>query len=146
MVQIKFVKEIPIINGTYKKDTPNGEIGYQKWEVTKTYEVTMIYEVVTKTKEEAKELLERKEDPKEEIDDYGNTFRETIKSKYYFDLSGDEPVEWKKIEECIPRNDEDMDNDYKPFINYDDPEWSKDEYEWYKNEDGTNIEKEKNAK
>ena len=49
MVQIKFVKEIPIINGTYKKDTPNGEIGYQKWEVTKTYEVTMIYEVVTKT-------------------------------------------------------------------------------------------------
>ena len=146
MVQIKFVKEIPIINGTYKKDTPNKEIGYQKWEVTKTYEVTMIYEVVTKTKEEAKELLERKEDPKEEIDDYGNTFRETIKSKYCFDLSGDEPVEWKKIEECIPRNDEDMDNDYKPFINYDDPEWSKDEYEWYKNEDGTNIEKEKNAK
>ena len=139
MVQIKFVKEIPIINGTYKKDTPNGEIGYQKWEVTKTYDVTMIYEVVTKTKEEAKELLERKEDPKEEIDDYGNTFRETIKSKYYFDLSGDEPVEWKKIEECIPRNDEDMDNNYKPFINYDDPEWSKDEYEWYKNEDGTNI-------
>ena len=31
MVQIKFVKEIPIINGTYKKDTPNREIGYQKW-------------------------------------------------------------------------------------------------------------------
>ena len=91
-------------------------------------------------------MLERKEDPKEEIDEYGNTFRETIKSKYSFDLSGDEPVEWKKIEECIPRNDEDMDNDYKPFINYDDPEWSKDEYEWYKNEDGTNIEKEKNAK
>ena len=146
MVQIKFVKEIPIINGTYKKDTPNKEIGYQKWEVTKTYEVTMIYEVVTKTKEEAKELLERKEDPKEEIDDYGNTFRETIKSKYYFDLSGDEPVEWKKIEECIPRSDEDMDNDNKPFINYDDPEWSKDDSEWYKNEDGTNIEKEKNAK
>ena len=39
MVQIKFVKEIPIINGTYKKDTPNGEIGYQKWRVRKTYEV-----------------------------------------------------------------------------------------------------------
>ena len=41
MVQIKFVKEIPIINGTYKKDTPNGEIGYQKWQVRKTYEVEM---------------------------------------------------------------------------------------------------------
>ena len=145
MVQIKFVKEIPIINGTYKKDTPNGEIGYQKWEVTKTYEVTMIYEVVTKTKKEAEELLERKEDPKEEIDDYGNTFRETIKSKYCFDLSGDEPVEWKKIEECIHREDTDFDTD-KIFLNYEDPDWSKNDFEWYKNEDGTNIEKEKNAK
>ena len=38
MTQSKFVKEIPIINGTYKKDTPNGEIGYQKWQVRKTYE------------------------------------------------------------------------------------------------------------
>jgi len=37
MVQIKFVKETPIINGTYKKDTPHREIGYQKWQVKKTY-------------------------------------------------------------------------------------------------------------
>ena len=41
MTQIKFVKEIPIINGTYKKDTPDKEIGYQKWCVRKTYEVDM---------------------------------------------------------------------------------------------------------
>jgi len=40
-MQIKFVKEIPIINGTYKKDTPNKDIGYQKWQVRKTYEVDM---------------------------------------------------------------------------------------------------------
>ena len=46
MVQIKFVKEIPIINGTYKKDKPNGEIGYQKWQVRKTYEVEMEYETL----------------------------------------------------------------------------------------------------
>ena len=143
MVQIKFVKEIPIINGTYKKDTPNGEIGYQKWEVRKTYEVDMIYEIVAKTKEEAEELFERKEDPKEEIDEYGRTFRETIKSKYYFDLSGDEPVEWKKIEECIPGEDTDYDTD-KIFLNYEDPDWSKDDFEWYKNEDGTDIKKEVN--
>jgi len=145
------IEEVPIVwgkddgvhyvTGTYKKDKPNEDIGYQKWEVTKTYEVTMIYEVVAKTKEEAEELFDRKEDPKEEIDEYGPTFRETITSKYYFDLSGDEPVEWKKIEECIPRNDEDMDNDYKPFLNYEDPEWSKDDFEWYKKEDGANISK-----
>ena len=145
MVQIKFVKEIPIINGTYKKDTPNKEIGYQKWQVRKTYEVEMEYEIVTKTKKEAEELLNNKECIKvENVDDYGDTFRETITGRHVNDMSGDEPVEWKKIEECLPRNDEDIDTD-KRFLNYEDPEWSKEDFEWVKNEDGTNIEKEKNA-
>ena len=142
MVQIKFVKEIPIINGTYKKDTPDGEIGFQKWQVRKTYEVEMEYEIVAKTKKEAEDLLERKECVKvEDVDDYGDTFRETINGKHVNDMSGDEPVSWTKIEECIPRNDEDMDNDNKPFLNYEDPDWSKDDFEWYKKEDGTNISK-----
>ena len=140
MVQIKFVKEIPVINGTYKKDTPNSEIGFQKWNVRKTYEVEMVYEIVAKTRKEAEDLLDRKEDPKEEIDEYGDTFRETIKSRYYFDLSGDEPTTWKKIEECLPRDDEDIDTG-KRFLNYEDPDWSKDDLEWVKNEDGTNISK-----
>ena len=144
------IEEVPIVwgkddgvhyvTGTYKKDKPNEDIGYQKWEVTKTYEVTMIYEVVAKTKEEAEELFDRKEDPKEEIDEYGHTFRETIKSKYYFDLSGDEPVEWKKIEECLPSEDTD-DGTNQTYKNYEDSDWSKDEYEWLKNENGTNISK-----
>ena len=145
MTQIKFVKEIPIINGTYKKDTPDKEIGYQKWRVRKTYEVEIEYEIVTKTKKEAEELLEKKECVKvEDIDDYGDTFRETITGKHVNDMSGDEPVEWKKIEECLPRDDIDIDTD-KRFLNYEDPDWSKEDFEWVKNEDGTNIEKEKNA-
>ena len=142
MTQIKFVKEIPIINGTYKKDTPDKEIGYQKWQVRKTYEVEMEYEIVAKTKEEAEELLEKKECVKvEDIDDYGDTFRETITGKHVNDMSGDEPVEWKKIEECLPRDDIDIDTD-KRFLNYEDPDWISDDYEWVKNEDGTNITKE----
>ena len=141
MVQVKFVKSPPILNGTYKKDTPSKDIGYQKWEVRKTYEVDMLYEITAKTKEEAEELLERKEDPKEEIDDYGDTFRETIKSRYYFYLSGDEPTTWTKIEEWVPSDDTDSDNNFKPFINYDDPNWTTHEFEWLKNEDGTNMEK-----
>ena len=141
-MQIKFVKEIPIINGTYKKDTPNKDIGYQKWQVRKTYEVDMVYEIVTKTKEEAEELLEKEECIKvEDVDGYGKTFRETITGRHVNDLDGDEPVTYKKIEECIPRDDEDIDTE-KRFLNYDDPEWSKDDFEWYKNEDGTNIKKE----
>jgi len=142
MTQIKFVKEIPIINGTYKKDTPHGEIGYQKWLVRKTYEVEMEYEIVTKTKAEAKDLLERKECVKvEEVDDYGETYRETIRGSHVNDMSGDELVVWKKIEECLPRDDEDIDTG-KRFLNYEDPDWVSDDYEWVKNEDGTNIKKE----
>ena len=139
MTQIKFVKEIPIINGTYKKDTPDKEIGYQKWRVRKTYEVEMLYEIVAKTKKEADELLEKNECVKvEEVDEYGETFRETIKGGHVNDMSGDEPVEWKKVEECIPREDTDIDTD-KRFLNYEDPDWSGDDFEWVKNEDGTNI-------
>ena len=142
MTQIKFVKEIPIINGTYKKDTPDKEIGYQKWRVRKTYEVEMLYEIVAKTKKEADELLEKNECVKvEEVDEYGETYRETIRGSHVNDMSGDEPVSWKKIEECLPRDDEDIDTG-KRFLNYEDPDWVSDDYEWVKNEDGTNITKE----
>ena len=142
MTQVKFVQYPPIINGTYKKDTPNGEIGYQKWEVRKTYEVEMTYEIVAKTKKEAEDLLERKEIVKvEDVDDWGENIRETITGKHSNDMEGDEPTTWKKIEECIPREDTDIDTD-KVFLNYEDPDWSKDDWEWYKNEDGTDIKKE----
>ena len=132
----------PIINGTYMKDKPSEDIGYQKWEVIKTYEVEMTYEIVAKTKEDAEHLLEKEECIKlEEVDGYGKTFRETIKGQHSNDMQGDEPTTWKKIEECIPSEDTDSDNDYKPFLNYDDGDWQKDDYQWLKNEDGTNIEK-----
>ena len=149
MVQIKFVKEIPVINGTYKKDTPHGDIGYQKWLVKKTYEVDMEYEITAKTRKEAEELIERKECVKvDRVDDYGDGkgWRETITGKHVNDMSGDEPVEWKKIEECIPSDDEDIDTG-KRFLNYEDPDWSKEDFEWIKNEDGTSInEAEKDVK
>ena len=130
----------PIINGTYKKDTPNEDIGYQKWEVRKTYEVEMTYEIVAKTKEDAENLLEKEECIKlEEVDGYGKTFRETITGKHANDMSGDEPTTWKKVEECIPSDDTDSDNDFAHFINYEDSTWSKDDYEWLKKEDGEDI-------
>jgi hypothetical protein len=133
----------PIINGTYKKDNPNKEIGYQKWRVRKTHEVIMEYTITAKTKKEADELLEQKECIKvEDVDDYGDTIRETIKGRNISDFSGDEPVEWKKIEECVPREDTDIDTNER-FLNYDDPDWISDDYEWLKNEDGTDIKDEK---
>ena len=130
----------PIINGTYKKDMPNEDIGYQKWEVKKTYEVDVTYEIVAKTKEDAENLLEKEECVKlEEVDGYGKTFRETIKGQHSNDMSGEEATTWKKIEECIPSEDTDSYNDFAHFINYDEPTWSKDDYEWLKKEDGTDI-------
>ena len=157
MVKVKFIEkeEVPIVwgkddgvhyvTGTYKKDRPNEEIGYQKWEVRKIYEVEMTYEIVAKTKEEGEDLLERKEIVKvEDVDDYGKTFRETITGKHSNDMEGDEPTTWKKVEECVPCEDTDYDTDRK-FKNYEDSDWSKDEYEWYKNEDGTDIKKEANG-
>jgi len=133
-------KMTPIINGTYKKDNPDEEIGYQKWRVRKTHEVIMEYTIVAKTKKEADDILEKKECIKvEDVDDYGDTFRETIKGRNISDFSGDEPVEWKKVEECIPSEDTDSDNDFKPYINYEDATWSTDDWEWLKNEDGTDI-------
>ena len=128
-----------IINGTYKKDKPNEDIGYQKWEVGKTYEVDMVYEIVAKTKEDAENLLEKKECIKvEDVDDYGKTINETIKGRHANDLEGDEPTTWKKIEECVPMEDTDMDTDER-YLNYEDPDWTKDDIEWRKNEDGTDI-------
>ena len=132
--------ETTIVNGTYKKDTPNEEIGYQKWEVRNTYEVEMVYEIVAKTKEDADNLLEKEECIKlEEVDGYGKTINETITGKHSNDMSGDEPTTWKKIEECIPSDDTDSENDFAHFINYEDATWSKDDYEWLKKEDGTDI-------
>jgi hypothetical protein len=154
MVKVKFIEkeEVPIvwgkddgvhyITGTYKKDKPNKDIGYQKWQVRKTYEVEMEYEIVAKTKEEAEDLLEKEECIKlEDVDGYGKTCMETITGKHSNDMSGDEPTTWKKIEEYVPSEDTDYDTDRK-FINYEDATWSKDDFEWYKNEDGTNIKKE----
>ena len=128
-----------IINGTYKKDTPNEEIGYQKWKVKKTYIVDMEYEIVAKTREKADELLDKEECIKiKDVDAYGKIFRETIIGRHVNDMQGDEPTTWKKIEECIPREDTDIDTNEK-YINYDDPHWSSDDWDWLKNEDGTNI-------
>ena len=131
----------PIINGTYKKDNPDLEIGYQKWEVKKVYEVEMTYEIVAKTKEEAEDLLEKEEQIKlEEVDAYGRTFRETIKGQHSNDMQGDEPTTWKKIEECVPSEDSDIETN-ESFLNYEDPSWTTQEIEWNKNEDGTDIKK-----
>ena len=144
MTQVKFVKFPPIIDGTYMKDTPNSQVGFQKFEVVKTYTVRIRYEVVHKTKDKADQLVEKEHECK--VDDYlhtcGEPYPSEIEQKTY-DVETEDGGTLRKIEECIPRDDTDIDTD-KRFLNYDDPEWSKDDFEWFKNEDGTDIKKEVN--
>ena len=142
MVKVKFVQYPPIINGTYMKDTPNSQVGFQKFEVEKTYTVRIRYEVVHKTKDKAEQLVDENHECK--IDDYLHECGEPYPSELQLkdvDIEVEDEGKLRKIEECIPRDDIDYDTD-KRFLNYDDPEWSKDDFEWYKNEDGTDIKKE----
>ena len=145
MTQVKFVKFPPIIDGTYMKDTPNSQVGFQKFEIEKIYTVRIRYEVVHKTKDEADQLVEKEHECK--VDDYlhacGEPYPSEIQQKTY-DVETEDEGKLRKIEECIPRDDTDIDTD-KRFLNYDDPEWSKDDFEWFKNEDGTDIKKEANG-
>ena len=145
MTQVKFVKFPPIIDGTYMKDTPNSQVGFQKFEIEKTYTVRIRYEVVHKTKDEADQLVEKEHECK--VDDYlhacGEPYPSEIQQKTY-DVETEDEGKLRKIEECIPRDDTDIDTD-KRFLNYDDPEWSRDDFEWYKNEDGTDLKKEANG-
>ena len=140
MAQIKFVQYPPIIDGTYKKDSPNSQIGFQKFEIEKTYLVNIKYEVVHKTEDEAEQLVESKHECK--IDDYLNEMGDVLHSEIEIkdvDVETEDEGKLKKIEECIPSDDTDSDNDFTHFKNYEDPTWSEDDYEWLKKEDGTDI-------
>ena len=142
MVKIKFVQYPPVINGTYMKDTPNLQIGFQKFEIEKTYTVKIRYEVVHKTEDKAEQLVEEKHECK--IDNYLHECGEPYPSELQLkdvDIEAEDEGKLRKIEECIPMDDIDYDTD-KRFLNYDDPEWSKDDFEWYKNKDGTDVKKE----
>ena len=136
-------EEIKIIDGTYKKDTPHQDIGKQKFQVKKFYNVEVDYEVVANSKEEAEDAVQ----------EHGGIEKIEWKDGYY----GDEPVEMKyydhnwdqqaeidyekygreprvqKIEECVPYEDWDSDTDVH-YENYEDPEWTTDSYRWKKEE------------
>ena len=143
-------EEIKIIDGTYKKDTPHQDIGKQKFQVKKFYNVEVDYEVVANSKEEAEDAVQ----------EHGGIEKIEWQDGYY----GDEPVEMKyydhnwdqqaeidyekygreprvqKIEECVPYEDWDSDTDVH-YENYEDPEWTTDSYRWKKEELETSDEK-----
>ena len=143
-------EEIKIIDGTYKKDNPHKDIGKQKFTVKKFYNVEVDYEVVANSKSEAEDAVQ----------DHGGIEKIEWQDGYY----GDEPVEMKyydhnwdqqaeidyekygredrvrKIEECVPYEESDIDTN-EDYLNYEDPEWTKDSFRWLKEELETSEEK-----
>ena len=142
-------EEIKIIDGTYKKDDPHKDIGKQKFRVKKFYNVEVDYEVVANSKEEAEDAVQ----------EHGGIDKIEFQDGYY----GDEPVEvtyndnnWdqeaeidyekygreprvQKIEECVPYEEWDSDTD-EDYLNYEDPEWTKDDMRWTQEEKEEKVE------
>ena len=141
--KVDMKEEIKIIDGTYKKDNPHQDIGKQKFTVKKFYNVEVEYEVVAKSKEEAEDVVQ----------DQGGIEKIEWQDGYY----GDEPVEMKyydhnwdqqaeldyekygredrvrKIEECVPYEESDIDTN-EDYLNYEDPEWTSDDMRWTQEE------------
>ena len=159
--------------GHYKKDTPHKDIGLQKFRIPVRLIVDANFIIVSKDLPRAKELLSNVYKKIKNIDfgdqydtdkdvklDHGTEEMgiETVYSnqehyKQYkveeIPIGGNGGVE--KIEECIPyeetfypdKEDDRKEHDGKLYDNNDDPWWEKDEFDWRKNEDGTNIDENK---
>ena len=134
-------EEIKIIDGTFKKDDPHKDIGKQKFRVRRSYTAYVEYDVVANSKEEAEDAVR----------EHGGIDKIEWQEGYY----GDEPVEvycqdhnidyssengdfTKKVEECVPYEDRSDNGEY--FENYEDPEWTSDEFRWKQEEKEEKVE------
>ena len=113
----------------YNKDNPHKDIGKQKFRVRKAYNVWVEYDVVANNKDQAIDA----------VIDHGGINKIEWEEGYH----NDEPVEvyandWntdysqdlyntKKVEECVPYEDNEG-------IYYDDPEWTSDDFRWKEEE------------
>ena len=142
-------EEIKIIDGAYKKDDPHKDIGKSKYKVRRHYTAWVEYEVVANSKEEAEDAVQEHGGiEKIEWQDgyYGD---EPVEMKYY-DHSWDQEAEIdyekygreprvQKIEECVPYEEWDSDTD-EDYLNYEDPEWTKDDMRWTQEEKEVKVE------
>ena len=126
---------IQIIDGTYKKDDPHKDIGKQKFRVRKAYTAWVEYDVVAESKDEAIDAviehggIERIE----WADGYHNDEPVEVYAQDY-NPDASESFDAVKVAECVPYEERDIDTD-QDFENYEDPEWTTDEYRWKKEEE-----------
>ena len=113
----------------YSQDNPHKDIGKQKFRVRKAYTAWVEYDVVAKDKDEAIDA----------VIDHGGIDRIEWSEGYHndepvevvgqdYNIDSTESLEAVKVAECIPYEDTDS-------IDYEDPVWSTDEFEWSKEEE-----------
>ena len=113
----------------YSQDNPHKDIGKQKFRVRKAYTAWVEYDVVAKDKDEAIDA----------VIDHGGIDRIQWSEGYHndepvevvgqdYNIDSTESLEAVKVAECIPYEDTDS-------IDYEDPVWSTDEFEWNKEEE-----------
>ena len=121
-------EEIKIIDGTFKKDDPHKDIGKQKFRVRKAYTAWVEYDVVADSKDEAIDAV-IEHGGIERIEWSEGYHKDEPVEVYCQDYNPDstESFEAVKVAECIPYEDSDS-------IDYADPDWSTDDYEWKKEE------------
>ena len=121
----------------YSKDNPHKDIGKQKYRVRQYYTAWVVYDVIAYSKEEAEDAVHEhggiekiewqdgyyNDDP---IEVYANGYDWDHTKEKEFDEFGREP-RIRKVAECIPYEDSDS-------IDYDDPDWSENYFDWKKEE------------
>jgi hypothetical protein len=126
---------IQIIDGTYKKDDPHKDIGKQKFRVRKAYTAWVEYDVVAENKDEAIDAVIEHGgiDKIEWSEGYHKDEPVEVYAQDY-NVDSTESFEAVKVAECVPYEEWDSDTDQN-FDNYEDPEWTTDEYRWKKEEE-----------
>ena len=126
---------IQIIDGAYKKDDPHKDIGKQKFRVRKAYTAWVEYDVVADSKDEAIDAV-IEHGGIDKIEWSEGYHKDEPVEVYAQDYNTDstESFEAVKVAECVPYEERDIDTDQE-FENYEDPEWTTDEYRWKKEEE-----------
>jgi hypothetical protein len=126
---------IQIIDGTYKKDDPHKDIGKQKFRVRKAYTAWVEYDVVAENKDEAIDAVIEHGgiDKIEWSEGYHKDEPVEVYAQDY-NVDSTESFEAVKVAECVPYEEWDSDTDQN-FDNYEDPEWTTDEYRWKREEE-----------
>ena len=126
----------------YSKDNPHKDIGKQKFRVRKAYTAWVEYDVVADSKDEAIDaVIEQGGIEKIEWQEgyYGDEPVEVYCQDWNSDYSSENGDFTKKVAECVPYEDRDIDTD-EDFLNYEDPEWTSDEFRWTQEEKEEKVE------